>query len=983
MQAKIYEYLLSGAKPEIIVTNDEKEANLCADAAIYAGFMVFVLPDLRAKKGDDLRAFNGELLELSKVLSNFYANESTKKLIISPIRTILNPLPSRKNLKIKRINLAQKIDTAKLRDELNNFGYEIVDIVQEKGEARICGDIVDIFGINADFPTRILLDFDEVISIKTFDPATQKSNTDELKMAEFTPFLAALNSDEIEKLSEKIQNTNDDALIKDVNSFGFWFIDGFENYLEKFDCVLANSIDKTDIETDLNLDFLNSLKPIPEPKDYKDLQTSISKSLIAYHKDKKITILSANESSFNALDLSEFTNIRLKISPLILNVISERELIISVNRHERKRRIRKASLVLDELKSGDFIVHEEYGIGKFGGLELISVLGSKREFVVINYLGGDRLLLPVEHLNVIDRYIANSGSVAVLDKLGKASFAKIKEKVREKLFSIASAIISTAAKRELISGVKFSVDERYDEFRARAGFIYTDDQENAVNAILKDLQSGKVMDRLLSGDVGFGKTEVAMNAIYLCVKSGFQALFFVPTTLLSAQHFKTLKSRLEPFEIPVFRYDRFSSNSDKIAFKKALEDKTPLVVVGTHALLSLSAPNLGLIIIDEEHKFGVKQKEKLKNISENSHILSMSATPIPRSLNMALSKVKSYSTLTTAPLERLDVRTFVKEFDETLLKEIIMREIRRKGQIFYVHNLISDINLVTKNLKSLIPNARILVLHSQIDAKTTEDEMTKFSEGEYDILLCTSIVESGIHLPNANTIIIEAANKFGMADLHQLRGRVGRGARQGYCYFFVENEVSLSEDAKKRLIALESNSFLGSGAVLAYHDLEIRGGGNLLGEAQSGHIEQIGYALYLKMLENEINSLLSVQKDEKKPLEIKLSINAFLNSELISEDRLRLELYRRLSKCESPSEVYEIGAEIEDRFGKLDIYTKQFLDLIIVKILAVNSGFKALSSYEQNISLTNANDEKIVLKSPSRDDDDILDTLLKFLRKKP
>ena len=404
-------------------------------------------------------------------------------------------------------------------------------------------------------------------------------------------------------------------------------------------------------------------------------------------------------------------------------------------------------------------------------------------------------------------------------------------------------------------------------------------------------------------------------------------------------------------------------------------------MIGTHALLSVESGNLGLIIIDEEHKFGVKQKEKLKEFSEHSHILSMSATPIPRSLNMALSSIKSYATLTTPPLDRLDVRTFVKQWDRSLIKEAIMREIRRAGQIFYLHNKIADMPSIERELKDIIPNLKILTLHSQIDVKTSEDEMIKFSNGEYDLLLCTSIVESGIHLPNANTIIIDEANKFGIADLHQLRGRVGRGSKQGYCYFLVKDKDELSDEALKRLLALESNSFLGSGALLAYHDLEIRGGGNLVGEAQSGHIEAIGYSLYLKMLEDEINSILNKDTKKESQIDIKLSVNAFLNSDLITEDRLRLELYRRLSKCNQVSEIYDIGGEIEDRFGKLDIYTKQFLDIIVIKIMATQQEFKSISSYEQNITLTKIDGIKVALKSPSKDDDDVLAEILRYLRK--
>ena len=366
----------------------------------------------------------------------------------------------------------------------------------------------------------------------------------------------------------------------------------------------------------------------------------------------------------------------------------------------------------------------------------------------------------------------------------------------------------------------------------------------------------------------------------------------------------------------------------------------------------------------------------------------MSATPIPRSLNMALSQVKGYSILSTPPASRLDVRTFVKKYDEILIKQAIMRELRRKGQLFFVHNLIADLERVKADLKAIVPNIRILCLHGKMDAKSVEDEMIKFANLEYDILLSTSIVESGIHLPNVNTILVDNAARFGIADLHQLRGRVGRGEKQGYCYFLVGENENLSDEAKKRLIALESNSFLGSGALLAYHDLEIRGGGNLLGQAQSGHIEAIGYSLYLKMLESEINRCLSIKnascyedENSQNNVDLRLSINAFINSELVSSDRVRLELYRRLSKCENSASVYEIGAEIEERFGRLDVYTKQFLDLMVIKILASLKGYKAISNHTSTIALTPNKGEKIIIKSKSFDDDDILDTILKFLRK--
>ena len=978
MQARVYEFFKTHKTQfQILIINDDKDAFKAHAAATYAGRECFVLPDFRAKRGDDLRAFNSELLDISKELSRFHLSTNPNKLLITPFRTILNKLPNANQLSVKNINLNDKIDLAKFKDEILGYGYNFVDIVQSRGEIRISGDIIDIYSVGDELPCRIALDIDIVESIRRFDPATQKSISSDESIT-ITPYIAALNSEELNSALDSANSIESNNLVNDLNSFGFWVIDGFVDYLEQFEAIKDCELDFDDCD----ISKFDSVTSLPKAKIYRVFEGSVNSDLIAFHKDKKIDILSANESAFRALGLELNPNLKFTKIDLILNLISKDELIISLNHLTSRKKRQKASIVLDELKVGDFVVHSEYGIGKFAGLELIRVLGNSREFVVLTYQNDDRLLLPTEHLDMIDRYIAGSGAVVSLDKLGKATFSKLKQKVKEKLFIIANKIISLAAKRELIEGVKIDIDSaEFTTFRSQAGFEYTKDQDSAVNTILSHLRSGKVMDMLLSGDVGFGKTEVAMNAIFACVKSGFQALFFVPTTLLCSQHYKSLNERLGKFDIDVRRLDRFSTAKDKARLLADLRAAKPLVVIGTHALLSVESGNLGLIIIDEEHKFGVKQKEKLKEFSEHSHILSMSATPIPRSLNMALSSIKSYATLTTPPLDRLDVRTFVKQWDRSLIKEAIMREIRRAGQIFYLHNKIADMPSIERELKDIIPNLKILTLHSQIDVKTSEDEMIKFSNGEYDLLLCTSIVESGIHLPNANTIIIDEANKFGIADLHQLRGRVGRGSKQGYCYFLVKDKDELSDEALKRLLALESNSFLGSGALLAYHDLEIRGGGNLVGEAQSGHIEAIGYSLYLKMLEDEINSILNKDTKKESQIDIKLSVNAFLNSDLITEDRLRLELYRRLSKCNQVSEVYDIGGEIEDRFGKLDIYTKQFLDIIVIKIMATQQEFKSISSYEQNITLTKIDGIKVALKSPSKDDDDVLAEILRYLRK--
>ncbi|EAH6868221.1 DEAD/DEAH box helicase [Campylobacter lari] len=975
MQAKLYEYLLSN-KTELIVCENDKEADELAQVCLFLNLKTFVLPDFRAEFGSDLRSFSKELFEICKVL-NTYHKEDENKILISPIKTILQKLPGKKHLKNIILKRNSLLVLEKFKEEILHSGYEFVDIVQDKGEVSIRGDIIDIFAINEEQPFRILLFSDEIESIRYFDIHTQKSIPNELSKIEICPFLSAFNQEQYENLQEKIQNFQSQSIVNDVNSLGFWCVDDFCDYLD-LNFVSIKNFDINDFEEDISKINQNIL---PEPKFYKDLVSSYNYDFFTFHKDKKITILAKNEALFKALNLQEFSNIKLKISQERINLITQDELIISLNKKEKSKRVRKASLVIDELRVGDFVVHEDYGIAKFLGLEIIIIAGAKKEFVALGYLNNDKLLLPVENLYMIDKYIGASGGVPLLDKLGKGSFLKIKERLKEKLFAIASNIVSLAAARALIKAKELKISqELQDEFINKAGFFYTKDQSQVCQEITQDLKSMQVMDRLLSGDVGFGKTEVAMNAIFTCVKSGYTALFFVPTTLLSAQHFKTLKRRFDSFDIEVFKLDRFTSAKEKKQVLAFLKENKPCVVVGTHSLLGVECENLGLVVIDEEHKFGVKQKEKLKELSKNSHILSMSATPIPRSLNQALSSLKSYSVLQTPPEDRLDVRTFVRESHDALIKEAISRELRRAGQIFYIHNHIASIDGCKKYLLDLFPNLKILILHSKIDAKITEEEMIKFENKEYDLLLCTSIVESGIDLANANTIIVENSDRFGMADLHQLRGRVGRSAKQGYCYFLIEDKEKITKDSLKRLTSLESNSYLGSGSVLAYHDLEIRGGGNLLGVDQSGHIEQIGYSLYLKMLEDEINKLSKKEEIKEKKIDLKLNINAFLNSEYIGEDRLRLELYRRLSKCMSVNEVYEIESEMNDRFGKPDIFTKQFLDLIIIKILA-SKHYKLVSNYEQNICFVKDDESKEVIKAKSKDDDDVIEAILMHLRK--
>ncbi len=990
IQSSLYRALNKGFDYQILACKDFKESELAKEVISYfkPNTKAILFPEFRAKKNDDLRSFFEEFLQLLGGLREFYQALENKQevIIIAPISALLHPLPKKELLESFKITLLEKYNLKDLKDKLFYYGYEILDLVEVEGEASFRGDIVDIYAPNSKAYRLSFFDA-ECESIKEFDPTTQMSLKEDLLEIEIPPTLFSLNEPSYKDLKTKVEQSPLNSFSKDLTSFGLWFLGEKANdLLHAYKSVISpkalEEIQELASLNELDYERFKFLEVLENPQGYEDLEIHAHalESFIALHSNRKITLLAPNKTILdNVLGTIEKSSMECVIAPFVLNFKTPDGIFISLNSFERKKKRQKSKLALNELNPGEWVVHDDYGVGVFSQLVQHSVLGSKRDFLEIAYLGEDKLLLPVENLHLIARYVAQSDSVPAKDRLGKGSFLKLKAKVKTKLLEIAGKIIELAAERNLILGKKMDVHlAELEVFKSHAGFEYTSDQEKAIAEISKDLSSNRVMDRLLSGDVGFGKTEVAMHAIFCAFLNGFQSALVVPTTLLAHQHFETLRARFENFGVKVARLDRYASEKNKLL--KAVGLGLIDVLVGTHAILGAKFKNLGLVVVDEEHKFGVKQKEALKELSKSVHFLSMSATPIPRTLNMALSQIKGISSLKTPPTDRKPSRTFLKEKNDELLKEIIHRELRRNGQIFYIHNHIASISKVKTKLENLIPKLKIAILHSQINAYESEEIMLEFAKGSYQVLLCTSIVESGIHLPNANTIIIDNAQNFGLADLHQLRGRVGRGKKEGFCYFLIEDQKSLNEQALKRLLALEKNSYLGSGESIAYHDLEIRGGGNLLGQDQSGHIKNIGYALYTRMLEDAIYELSGGKKRLEKSVEIQLGVSAFLNPELIASDSLRLDLYRRLSLCENVDEVGQIHEEIEDRFGKIDDLSAQFLQIITLKILANQLGIIKLSNFNQNITLTYSDEHKESLKAPSKDDNDILETLLKHLR---
>ena len=976
MQSKVYEFLQQ--KKQNIITSTKQEADLVGEVFKYLNIPYVVFPDFRAVLGDDLRSFRNEIFELNNALYKYY-NENT--YFISPYTTILKKLPHKKYFQKMAIEFGDEINLNKLKETFILWGYEHVDIVSEKGEVSFRGDIFDIWPINSDKPVRVSLFDTEIESIRIFEETSQKS-IEEIESFTIIPAIAALKKDEYESIQAETQKSEFAAFYKDFYSLGFWYLD--RKFLDDF--VLLNDLTKEVEEYKLfsqefNNNILNA-QIIPNGK-CKDINVKNIKEFITFHKNTNIEIVAKYEVLLKEAGI--FEDIKLK-APLIkwikssahINIHCPDKYIISLNPPEFEKR-KKTNLVLDEIKKGDFVVHETHGIGKFNGLKKVEILGKIGEYAEILYANDDKLLLPVENLNLIEKYIAPGGVIPTLDKLGKGTFAKKREKIKQNLFSMAADIIKLQAERQLIEPILLNF-EGVKEFIQNAPFTHTPDQKKSINAILDDFKT-KVMDRLLSGDVGFGKTEVAMVASFVVANSGYQVAVIAPTTILVNQHYESFKERFKDYDIKIAKLDRFTSAKEKKDIISKVKNAEIDIIISTHAGLNLEYKNLGLVIIDEEHKFGVKQKEVLKEISKNVHTLYMSATPIPRTLNMALSQVKSISTLETAPKGKKSTKTFVKEWNENLIKEVILREIRRGGQIFYIYNNIAYIEQKKKELQNILPNLRILVLHAKLTPSQIEKGLVDFIAGKYDLALTTTIVESGIHIPNVNTVIVENADKFGIADLHQIRGRVGRGKHEGYAYFLVKNKDELSEDAKKRLLALEENSFLGSGQVLAMRDLEIRGGGNILGAEQSGQIKGVGYSMYVKMLEDTLREL-SGKKVKEDEVEVKLNINAYISDEVVKVDRLRLDLYKRLSLCKTLEEVYEIEKEMVDRFSKLDFPTQNFIEKIKIKVLAKEKNIKSISNYGENITILYNDDKKEFIKAEAKDDEIILETIINKLKVK-
>ncbi len=631
-------------------------------------------------------------------------------------------------------------------------------------------------------------------------------------------------------------------------------------------------------------------------------------------------------------------------------------------RPTRRRKIAPESLFAD-LTPGDFVVHVEYGIGIFRGLVIRAMEGVEREYLLVEYAGGDRLYVPIHQADRLSRYIGADDRPPVLNRLGTAEWHTIKERAREAASEVARELLELYAARELAQGHAFSPDSPWQaELEASFPYYETEDQLRAIEEVKADMEKPKPMDRLICGDVGYGKTEVALRAAFKAVMDGKQVAILVPTTVLAQQHYVTFRQRLAPFPIEVEMLSRFRSRAEQKRILERLLAGQIDIIIGTHRLLQNDVvfADLGLLIIDEEQRFGVTHKEKLKRMRTEVDVLTLTATPIPRTLYMALTGVRDISVIETPPEERLPITTYVGEYDPQLVRRAILRELERKGQVFYVHNRVQTIETVRRRLEQLVPEATIAVAHGQMPEAELEQVMLRFVMGEIDVLLCTSIIESGLDIPNANTLIVERADRFGLAQLYQLRGRVGRGAQRAYAYLFHDRLTRLTTEARQRLEAIREAAELGAGYTIAMRDLELRGAGDILGTRQSGHISAVGFELYTRLLRRAVEELKARRQGlppPPEPLEairIDLPLPVRLPDYYVADVRLRLQLYRRLAELASMEQIDLMERELTDRFGPPPSDVQNLLFQLRLKVMARDAGVSSISVENSRLVLRSA-----------------------------
>jgi transcription-repair coupling factor (superfamily II helicase) len=1064
--------------PLVIIAADALEAQrLVEEIPFFApGLKVHLLPDWETLPYDHFSPHQDLISE--RLATLHHVRSQSCDVLVVPVTTALYPLPPVEYLAAFTFFLkrGERLDVARLREQMTLAGYSHVQQVLSPGEYCVRGGIIDLFAMGSVLPYRIDLFDDEIETIATFDVDTQRTlyPVPEIRLlpAREFPLDEAGQSRFRQSFRERFEgDPSRSHIYKNVSKGNAPA--GIEYYLPLFfektatlfdylprhatlclhhDVTGAIAAFARDAASRYNLLRGDPQRPLLEPKELfldaeqffirvKDFarldivanQTPPSLPLsgeepglppdkgglrgvacptsllpdiavnrradiptLAFQnflRDYQGRVLLLADSLGRREIISGYLN-EYGLSPALcegyaqflsgkerfmlgvaalqngfiladdnLALVTETELYAAQPRSRAARAAKKTNVEgmlrdLSELKVGDPVVHEQHGIARYAGLVNLDLGEGENEFLLLEYAGSDKLYVPVAQLHVISRYSGGAPETAPLHKLGTQAWDKAKRRAMQQVRDAAAELLNLYAQRALRKGHTFKLSPHdYEAFAAGFGFEETPDQAAAIEAVINDLQSGKPMDRLICGDVGFGKTEVALRAAFVAAMDGKQVAVLVPTTLLAEQHFQNFSDRFADLPVKIAELSRFRSTKEQTQALQDMEDGKLDIIIGTHKLIQKGVKfhNLGLVIIDEEHRFGVQQKERLKALRAEVDVLTLTATPIPRTLAMSLEGLRDFSIIATAPQRRLSIKTFVAQAGNGIIREAVLRELKRGGQVYFLHNEVETIANMAEKLTALLPEARIRVAHGQMNERDLEQAMRDFYQQRFNVLLCTTIIETGIDVPTANTIIMNRADRFGLAQLHQLRGRVGRSHHQAYAYLLVETEA-LTAQAKKRLEAIQAMEQLGSGFYLAMHDLEIRGAGEVLGESQSGEMQEIGFSLYTDMLNAAITSLRQGKEpDMAHPLGVTTEINlhtpALLPNDYCGDIHQRLVIYKRLANCNTQDELDEMHQELIDRFGLLPDPAQVLLDCHRLRIAARPLGISKVDASAEAIQM--------------------------------
>ncbi|MGB5358106.1 MAG: transcription-repair coupling factor [Eudoraea sp.] len=982
--------------PFLLILNDKEEAAYILNdlEQILNSDDILFYPGSHRRPYQIEETNNANVLLRAEVLNRINSRKKPA-IIVSYPDALFEKVVTRKELNKNtlKIKKGETLSLDFLNEVLFEYRFKRVDFVTGPGEFSVRGGIMDVFSFSHDEPYRIEFFGDEIDSIRTFDVETQ------LSIKTVTQITLIPNVEHKHTLTSR---ENFFRYISDKTTVFFknedYFFDRIDKLFQKAEEtfvdlkseiraaspkeLFTSSLElKTQLENHKRINF-GSLQQayqtlefhtIPQPSFNKKFGLLIADLNDKHQKGYQNIIYCATQQQAKRLhdifeEVEEIVHYKTEVLPLYQGFIDHDLKIVCYTDHQIFERYHKFHLKtgykkkqaitlkdLNKLEIGDYVTHIDHGIGKFGGLQKIEVEGKKQEAIKLMYGERDILYVSIHSLHKISKYNGKDGVPPKIYKLGSAAWKKLKQKTKSRVKKIAFDLIKLYAKRRLEKGFQYEKDS-YLQLELEASFIYEDtpDQSTATADVKKDMESERPMDRLICGDVGFGKTEVAIRAAFKAVDNGKQVAVLVPTTILAFQHFRTFSSRLEEMPLRVDYINRFRTAKDKRLIIEDLKNGKIDILIGTHQLANkqIQFKDLGLLIVDEEQKFGVSVKDKLKSIQENVDVLTLTATPIPRTLQFSLMAARDLSVINTAPPNRYPIESHVIRFNEELIRDAVSYEIQRGGQIFFIHNRIENIKEVAGLIQRLNPDAKIGIGHGQMDGKKLEALMLSFMNGEFDVLVSTTIVESGLDVPNANTIFINNANNFGLSDLHQMRGRVGRSNKKAFCYFVTPPYEVMTPDARKRIQALEQFTALGSGFNIAMKDLEIRGAGDLLGGEQSGFINEIGFETYQKILseaidelkENEFKELYETPKDEDrvfvKDVQIDTDFELLFPDDYINSISERLQLYTQLNSLNSEEELAAFEIQLTDRFGPLPIPAVDLLDSLRIKWLAKEIGLE-------------------------------------------